>query len=696
MRRVAVVAIVGALVGGCQCGPSKPCNTQSDCDPGYVCAQAVCQASAQVDGGSVGDAGAGGGGGTTLAMPVRLEVTPATSTLQSINGSQPTQAFATTVFFDDGTSMPASAVDLSVDVPAIGTIIPNGGPFTASGLVGGEVTVTARVVENGQTLSGTARVRVQLEQTFAPVGAPGDLASRFATPAVVDATRAANVVYPLDGVVFPQNVAPADVQWLNGTTGDWFRVRLVKPDMTLTAYTEEDGNHHLLLSLDGWRALAQTNGDVTTTLEVSRLEKATGQVVAGAPRALRFAKGSLSGSVYYWDIVRGRIVRIDDGTTMRTEFMPNPPRGVDGESCVGCHSVSPSGRYMAGRLGGGDNVGGVFDLTADLTGNPAASVWPIRNSNPETPRWYFSSFSPDETRLVISRSEMGNAGRLGFLDPQTGQVVNVANIPALRTTHPAWSPDGTRIAYVELSSGWGGDSTGGDIGLVPVTGDTLGVSTVIHRGAALSGDVPTGNADAYPSWTPDSKWLAFSHGTNNRSELPSQSALYLMRADGSDVRRLSKGSGGAAATDSFQPRFSPFRAGGYFWMSFLSRRDYGNAQVGTRGTQRQQIWVCAISDSPTPGTDASEVGYWLPGQNTQSRNIAAYWAPRACRQQGSQCTVGSECCSGNCSLTGGRLQCDPPPPDRCHRENETCGGSGDCCMGMGLVCKQNICTTEIG
>jgi hypothetical protein len=696
--------LFAALISGCACNTSKPCTTSADCDRGFICSGKVCQASGS--GGSSGstdagtlDSGTGGGTGTIDAGPahvLRLEVTPPTSTLQSINGGTPSQAFVVTAFFDDNTNRVVTDADFTVDLPAIGTVNPVGGPFTASGLIGGLATVTISYTA-GSTVTTTATVLVQVERTLAPTGAPADLGTRFIGTPLTDPARTADVVYPLDGVVFPQNVAPADVQWLTGTAGDWFRVRLTKPNFTLTAYAQEDGTHHLLLDAGAWRALAQTNSFATATLEVTRYEASTQQLIAGTPRSLRFAPAALVGSVYYWDIVRGRIVRIDDGTTTRTEFMPNPPIAVDNNRCVGCHAVSPSGRYMAGRLGGSDNIGGVFDLTTDLTPDPAPTVWPISNVAPETVRWWFASFNPTETRMAVSQNEAG-ANNLAFLNPATGATVPVANLPAMRITHPAWSPDGTQIAFAQLSGPgeWGGSAATGDIGVVPVTAaDTLGTATIVHPGTALAADVPAGNADSYPTWSPDSKWLAFSHGVSNRSET-GQAALYLMKPNGTEVRRLTRASGGAAAVDTFQPRFSPFKAGGYFWMSYLSRRDYGNAQVGTRGTHRQQIWVSAVGENPNPTADPSEVGYWLPGQNTQSQNIAAYWAPRACRQVGNTCTVGSECCSGDCRPgPTGALQCSPPPPERCRRENETCGGTGDCCPNLGLVCSQNVCILDI-
>ena len=699
MRRL-LPALFAVWLSSCNCSPSKPCNVTADCGPGLVCSGGVCQAAGSggggsTDGGTGGGVGGGGGGDAGSRQVVGIEVSPATASLSSTDGSQPTQAFSATVRFDDGSTANATNTVWDVDVPALGTIGPTDGLFTASGRVGGQATVRAQVIAGGQTWSATASVTVSLSRTTVGANVPADVATRFAATPVQDPSRSAGVVYPLDRVVFPQNVAPADVQWLNGVTGDLFRVTLSKPNAQVVGYVAEDGKHHWLVDVDAWRALAQTSITSDVTLTVDRWEAATQEVIAGAPISLRFVPAALTGSIYYWDIQRGRIVRIDDGTTTRTEFMPNPPAGTDGAQCVGCHAVSPRGRYMAGRLGGGENVGAVFDLTVDLTPNPPPTVWPVVTSAPTSQRWWFSSWSPDETRLVLSTNE-GGAGGMAFMDPLTGQSVAVANVPGGKVTHPAWAPDGQKIAYVANLNGWGGDYTAGDLHVVPVTApDTLGTPTVLHSGASLAGATPSGNADSYPTWTPDSKKLAFAHGNGCRSETH-QSALYLLDADGSNVVRLSNATGGPTSNDSFQPRFSPFRAGGYYWLTFLSRRDYGNAQVGTRGTGFQQIWVVGVKENAAPGNDPSEVAFWLPGQDTRSRNIAAYWAPRACRQAGDGCTVGSECCSGDCRAgAGGALVCSPPPPERCRQEGETCGGTGDCCPGRGLICQMNVCVLDI-
>ncbi|MCA9583613.1 MAG: hypothetical protein KC416_17560, partial [Myxococcales bacterium] len=85
--------------------------------------------------------------------------------------------------------------------------------------------------------------------------------------------------------------------------------------------------------------------------------------------------------------------------------------------------------------------------------------------------------------------------------------------------------------------------------------------------------------------------------------------------------------------------------------------------------------------------------YWVSGQDATARNIAAFWAPRACRQDGDDCSVGAECCGGDCRPDGeNNLVCSPPPPDRCRILNETCGTGADCCEG---VCTNNVCRLPI-
>jgi hypothetical protein len=128
--------------------------------------------------------------------------------------------------------------------------------------------------------------------------------------------------------------------------------------------------------------------------------------------------------------------------------------------------------------------------------------------------------------------------------------------------------------------------------------------------------------------------------------------------------RLDNANGGVSGTSGFWPTFSPYttteNGSTYYWIAFFSQRDYGNAQAGTKGTQRRQLWVTSVKAGATT-VDPSSVAYWLPGQDTTSDNAAGRWAPTACRANAASCQVSSECCSGSCLPSPGDAALEPVP-----------------------------------
>jgi hypothetical protein len=215
-------------------------------------------------------------------------------------------------------------------------------------------------------------------------------------------------------------------------------------------------------------------------------------------------------------------------------------------------------------------------------------------------------------------------------------------------------------------------------------GDTFGAAGMLHAASTLSTAPEGGALDAYPSYSPDSTYLAFQHGTHTLvSAGGATGALYLIVAVGGAARRLDHASIG----DAYYPSFTPFitsidEINRTYWLLHYSPRDYGNQYAGTRGTHRRQIWVSAISNTTTG--DPSSVPYWLPGQEVDQQNASAFWAPLPCRGSGAQCNGGTQCCSGSC-VTG---MC--APPSTCRHEGDTCSTTADCCT-PGLTCVGGAC-----
>jgi len=93
----------------------------------------------------------------------------------------------------------------------------------------------------------------------------------------------------------------------------------------------------------------------------------------------------------------------------------------------------------------------------------------------------------------------------------------------LELGEPAWSPDGARVAFSAGKRGtFGFDKPVSDIYLINIDGSEL---TQLTRNSGMNGS---------PNWSPDGKQIAF---VSSRNSFP-QSKIWLMNADGSNQRLL--------------------------------------------------------------------------------------------------------------------------------------------------------------
>ena len=111
------------------------------------------------------------------------------------------------------------------------------------------------------------------------------------------------------------------------------------------------------------------------------------------------------------------------------------------------------------------------------------------------------------------------------------------------------------------------------------------------------------------------------------------------------------------ASSGYAPTFNPKIEGGFMWVAFFSRRDYGHH---LRGSNSPQVWIAAIDANadPTSGLDPSHPGFWLPGQSEASDNLSSFFAPKPCAETGGLCEADAGCCGdGLC-----RPVCPRPAP----------------------------------
>lgn len=653
-----------------------------------------------LDAGARHDARASGDGFVVVEPVVSLEIDPSVAETTVRNGVAETVRFTATGVREDGSRTTGLAATWTVDHSEIGSFgLP--GEFTPRGELGGVVTITAEVVGLEGPLRASATLTVHIE-TLVAGSVPAESAGRIDSASPGTET-APSVVYPLDRVTMPQNVFAPDVQWTpTGVVGDVFRVRLSKPHVQLTGLVAPSSSdplaHHFLSEPAAWRALTDSDLASPITLEVTRWNSATATLSAAHTLQIQISPGAIAGAVYYWQVTGpggGRVNRILPGAGTNDEV-------AGAGTCIACHTVSRDGRYLAG---------GEFDessgIVMDLTTTPPSVVFSRR-----TLHFTFATFSPDSRRLLVNRlaDDLTDPRTFALVDPLTGLEVPSTGLPTGFVAQPEWSPDGASVAYVgNLDSSYERTVVyeSGDLSIMPVVGaDAFGTPRVVHTGSSLAGAPEGGASDMHPTWSPDSRLLAFAHGTIGRATSGLSSitnyypgALYLVTAGGGAPMRLDNANGGAGGTASYWPTFSPFATpapsgtGRVFWLAYFSPRAYGNHPAAS-SPPPSQLWVTAINVDAASG-DPSHVPYWLPGQDPTRHNIDAHWTALACRTNGDACASASECCSGVCLSPGGGAPsvCGPPPPSMCRSEGASCGGTEDCCDE--LVCVANACVTDL-
>jgi Tol biopolymer transport system component len=152
---------------------------------------------------------------------------------------------------------------------------------------------------------------------------------------------------------------------------------------------------------------------------------------------------------------------------------------------------------------------------------------------------YNASFSADGNWIIFT-SERGGSADIYRVHPDGSGLERLTDDPAY-DDQAALSPDGKQVAFVS-SRGTGS----ADIWVLDL--QTRRVRNLTRAPANFR-----------PSWSPDGKWIAFSSDRNTsvrrdggRFEQSHAVSIYVMRADGTDVRRITSGDKFAGS-----PKWSP-------------------------------------------------------------------------------------------------------------------------------------------
>ena len=615
--------------------------------------------------GAVGGCMLCGGGGPGGANPGDIVISPQDVQLTVTDGNVPTQAFTATMNGQDITAQ----VVWTYDKASVGLM--TGPVFTPTGQVGGAGTLTAMYDVN----TGTTGVSVIVQH----VVNPGNVdPNPFNNPAGADPSM--QIVYPFSETVLPLRVLSPDVQWNGAGGSDVYRLRM---SSTYIQYTEyfTGSNHHIVPQAQWENIQFSGMGPVSDplTVELARMSGAT----AYQPKSLvlRIAQGIVYGSIYYWELPdqcgtsNGRILRIKPSSEVADEFFP-----YNGQ-CWGCHTVSRDGGKLAAEFDAGN--GPLYTLNLQL--DPVN--WGDINSGATAGSFIFSAFDNTGNRLLASDNTSFSpaAAPLKVVDAVNRNIIN-QNAMGSGCGEPAWSPDGTKIAGIcNLSGGgWIFDATGGNLAIanIDAASNVSGQQILVPQGA-LPG------RPAYPTFSPDGQYIAYGRPTYGSRSI-ADGTLWLVGVANGNAAQLTTAD--YNDTRNFNPVFAAKSAGGYMWMVFISRRDYGNQLVGAA---RQQLWIAAVDDPPT-ANDPSHPPFYLRGQESCGKSENAYYALDPCKAIGESCMSGIECCNGSClfdTATQTYICKEPPDPNECIHLGNACQQSADCCNYPEVTCYQGFCQT---
>jgi hypothetical protein len=653
-----------------------------------------------------------------------LEIDPATSSLVvSDLAAPPSVTLRAIAVYADGTKAPTTAASWTLDRFDVASVGAGTGVVKATGKLGGNVIVNATL----GTLTATAKVTVSLKLAIDPGGAvpPADRATlTAATDADPTVTK---ILYPYDKTVFPKGLLGPEVMWNGGASSDTYQLHLTGPFTDISIYGSAAPPSAMKIDPAVWDALTTsvTSGGVESDVAVElRRLKSGGKAYVSAKSTWHVADANLRGTIYYWAVNRGELVKIKPGAAapvaafdagdasslgtpapLNSAGAPTPAwqDNGSGKKCVACHAVSKDGSRLSSIFStprGSQGPNGFVDLkTAKVN---AVSDY--------TQNLTFTSISPDGRKAVANTSDM----KLRLLDALTGAPIGSAldaATPAYgKAADPVFSNAGKMLAFAgNAVGGYPVEYSSSDLMLfdfADATNAFSGLRTIVKG---------TGSSDAFafPSFSPDDKFVFYQRGNYSRAKYGTNQHgvddIYAVAATGGTPIALDALNGKGIVTGdnihlNYQPTVNPIAEGGYFWVVFVSPRDYGNKMVSPQAAapsdctyaNRKQLWVAAV-DASMKLPDPSHPAFWLPGQALDTINMAGYWTLEPCKptpKDGSvaSCTAGFECCSGFCrDGADGKPTCVDPPTG-CHKLSETCTTDADCCDGAS--CIGGICTKK--
>ena len=429
--------------------------------------------------------------------------------------------------------------------------------------------------------------------------------------------RPLTITHPLDGTVFPPELAPPVFRWAESEPicDRWlisFRFADAGPREDLLV-AGRDAGRDWTPPADRWAEIKRRSReqDATALILGFQADKPSRVLVAGRV-AFRTSADKVGAPLFYREVNLPFIEAVKDPTKIRWRFGPisstePPPIVLEGlPVCGNCHSFSADGALLGMDVDYANDKGSyaLAAVESDMVlADDNIITWSdFRREDGQTTFGLLSQVSPDgryavstvkdrsifvpKPDLAFSQLFFPIQGVLAVYDRRTQayRTLPGADDPQYVQSNPSWSPDGEYIVFARSEVYHLAHDTGHALLTQEQCADFLEVGKpfrfdlyrVPFNGGEggtpepLVGASNNGRSNFFARYSPDGRWIVFCQADNYMLLQP-DSELFIIPAEGGEARRLACNTGRMNSWHSWSPNGR--------WLVFASKADSDYTQL---------------------------------------------------------------------------------------------------------------------